>query len=278
MPIQKTITLRTHTFDLDWNRHVTSRTYEKFGYDARFSILEDLGYSVHKCLEEEIQYISHSTFVRFLGQQFANSDIQVVTELSRDKDGLLYWKQNLIDANGKPACELYTTSYLQSKDGTKLILDVPLLEENWKVSSIHKRPEGQFTLEHHWPIPFSDMNCFWNLPSDSIWKIFEEGRFLFFREVIDLSLIKATDTSTFFMGGEIQISELPSPGSKITLHSWIESFEKIRFYFRQDIVGEDGKVLVSMKDEQLFVALSASRPKKAPPEFISKVERFIEKK
>ncbi|WP_411822136.1 acyl-[acyl-carrier-protein] thioesterase [Leptospira sp. 'Mane'] len=277
MPIQKTITLRTHTFDLDWNRHVTSRTYEKFGYDARFSILEDLGYSVHQCLEKEIQYISHSTFVRFLGQQFANSNIDVVTELSRDKEGLLYWKQNLIDSNGKPSCELYTTSYLQSKEGTKLILDVPLLEEKWKESNIHKRPEGQLTLEHNWPIPFSDMNCFWNLPSDSIWKIFEEGRFLFFREVIDLSLIKETDTSTFFMGGEIQINELPSPGSKIILHSWIETFEKIRFYFRQDIVNEEGKVLVSMRDEQLFVALSASRPKKAPPEFITKVERFIEK-
>ncbi|TGN20205.1 acyl-[acyl-carrier-protein] thioesterase [Leptospira idonii] len=277
MPIQKTVRLRTHTFDLDWNRHVTSRTYEKFGYDARFSVLEDLGYSVSHCLENEIHYVSHSTFVRFLGQQFANSDIDVITELSQDEKGLLYWKQNLIDANGKPACELLTTSYLEDKNKNKLKLDAPGLKEEWKESKIHDRNKDQFTLQHSLNIPFSDMNCFWNLPSDSIWKIFEEGRFLFFKEIVDLSLIRETDTTTFFMGGEIQIKELPAPGSQIILHSWIESFEKIRFYFRQDITDKEGNVLVSMRDEQLFVALSASRPKKAPPEFITKVEKFIEK-
>ncbi|MCE9500095.1 MAG: acyl-[acyl-carrier-protein] thioesterase [Leptospira sp.] len=279
MALLKTISLRTHLHDLDWNRHVTSRTYERFGYNARFSLLEDLGYPVPFCLENGIEYVSGSTFVRFLSQQFADSLLTVETEMARDNPGILYFKHHITDSTGKKVCELFATSYLKAPSGEIIILkDIPLLAENWKESQIQKRNQKQNTLKHKINILFSDMSCFWNLPSEAVWKIFEEGRFLFFNEIVDLSFIQETDSTTFFMGGEIQIYELPKPGTKITLHSWIESVEKIRFYFRQDIVSADGAIISSMRDEQLFVTLSTSKPRKAPPEFIKKVKRFIEKR
>jgi acyl-CoA thioesterase FadM len=73
------------------------------------------------------------------------------------------------------------------------------------------------------------------------------------------------------MGGDIEILELPEPGSHIVLHTWIDEVQKIRFFFRQDIVTQDGRVLAKMRDEQLFVSLSNSRPKKAPPQFLTAV-------
>lgn len=78
------------------------------------------------------------------------------------------------------------------------------------------------------------------------------------------------------MGGEIVIHKQPEPGTHVKILSWIESFEKIRFYFRQDIVDLNGNLLASMKDEQLFVSLSNSRPRRAPAAFFDKIERFIE--
>jgi len=277
MALQKTISLHTHIYDLDWNRHVTSRTYERFSYDGRFSILEDFGYGVHACLEKGIEFVSGSTFVKFLSQQFAGALLDIITNVSRDEEGNLYFHHLIQDQSAKKVCELYACAYLKNTDGQKILLnEIPLLTEKWKESHIHIRRENQTTVQHNIAIPFSDMSCFWNLPSEAIWKVFEEGRFLFFKEIVDLKLIKETDSTTFFMGGEIQIFKLPEPGTKILLHSWIDSFEKIRFYFRQDIVSESGETLASMRDEQLFVALSTSRPRKAPPEFFSRVERFIE--
>jgi acyl-CoA thioesterase FadM len=278
MALQKTISLHTHIYDLDWNRHVTSRTYERFSYDGRFSILEDLGYGVHACLEKGIEFVSGSTFVRFLSQQFAGALLDITTDVSRNNEGLLHFHHIIQDQSGKKICELFATAYLKNPDGSKVILgDVPLLSNSWKESQIHTRKKDQTTVMHSMAIPFSDMSCFWNLPSEAIWKVFEEGRFLFFKEIVDLKLIKETDSTTFFMGGEIQITKLPEPGTKVSLLSWIDSFEKIRFYFRQDIVSEAGETLVSMRDEQLFVALSTSRPRKAPSEFYARVEKFIEK-
>jgi acyl-CoA thioesterase FadM len=277
MPLQKIISLHTHIYDLDWNRHVTSRTYERFSYDGRFSLLEDLGFGVHSCLEKGISFVSGSTFVRFLSQQFPGALLDIITTLNRDKEGNLYFHHMIQDQSAKKVCELYATANLINLDGSKIVIEsVPLLDVDWKESQLHARKQDQTTAMHSLAIPFSDMSCFWNLPSESVWKIFEEGRFLFFKEIVDLKLIKETDSTTFFMGGEIQIYKLPEPGSNIQLLSWIDSFEKIRFYFRQDIVSETGETLASMRDEQLFVALSTSRPRKAPQEFFSRVERFIE--
>ncbi|PJZ84042.1 thioesterase family protein [Leptospira harrisiae] len=269
-------TLITRHFDLDWNRHVTSRTYEKFGYDARCEALKNLGFSIEQMLNTNISYIPGSTYVRFLDQQFANAEITVESQVYKLEDGTLLWKQSIFGPEGKKACELETTSRLVQDGRNIQISEIPNINISPYTFTIHPKPNAQNTVEHDYYIPFSDMNCFWSLPSDSIWKIFEEGRFLFFKEIVDLNLIKETDSTTFFMGGEIIIYKQPEPGTHVKILSWIESFEKIRFYFRQDIVDLNGNLLVSMKDEQLFVSLSSARPRRAPAAFFDKIERFIE--
>ncbi|MCG6145825.1 acyl-[acyl-carrier-protein] thioesterase [Leptospira bandrabouensis] len=269
-------TLSTRHFDLDWNRHVTSRTYERFAYDARCEVLKEFGFPIELMLNSNISYFPGSTKVRFLNQQFVNSEMTVESQVYGLEDGTLLWKQSIFGSDGKNACEIETTSRLVQEGNTIRIPNVPDISFNPYQFTIHPKPILQNTVEHDYYIPFSDMNCFWNLPSDSIWKIFEEGRFLFFKEIVDLNLIKETDSTTFFMGGEILIHKQPDPGSHIKILSWIESFEKIRFYFRQDILDSNGNLLASMKDEQLFVSLSNSRPRRAPAAFFDKIERFIE--
>jgi len=69
---------------------------------------------------------------------------------------------------------------------------------------------------------------------------------------------------------------MPNGGEKVKIVTWIESVEKIRFYLRQDIISETGEIIASMRDEQLFVSLSTSRPKKAPLEFVENIKDFIE--
>jgi acyl-CoA thioesterase FadM len=263
--------------DLDWNRHVTSRTYEKMAYSSRMEILKELGYPISTLLQKNYKWVNKRSKVKFHSQQFENSELKVETEVYKNDRGSLHFHQRILDTNNKLVCSIGNESILLDETEKIIILDeiettdkTELLFE-WNL--VDKKLVQ--TLNHKMYIPFNDMSCFWNLPSDSIWKIFEEGRFMFFHEVIDLDSVSKTDTTTFFMGGEIEIIELPKPGSKVLLETWIESFQKIRFYFRQDILSENGDVLVKMQDEQLFVSLSNSRPRKAPEEFLNSVDKYI---
>jgi acyl-CoA thioesterase FadM len=274
MKYQKTI--QTQFYDLDWNRHVTSRTYEKMAYAARMEILKDLGYPISEMLQKQWKWVSQGSHVRFHSQQYENKDLLIETELVKDSHGSLHFHQKLYDIDKKPVCTIGNQSILLDESKNPIQMDA--VEEDltrifsWK---LNERLPSWNTLQHSLYIPFGDMNCFWNLPTDSVWKIFEEGRFLFFKELVDLTMVTEFDTSTFFMGGDIEIIELPEPGSTIRLHSWIDEIQKIRFYFRQDIVSQEGKLLAKMRDEQLFVSLSSSRPKKAPPEFLQAVGNYI---
>ncbi len=274
MKYQKTI--QTQYYDLDWNRHVTSRTYEKMAYAARMEILKELGYPISEMLQKQWKWVSQGSHVRFHSQQYENKDLLIETELVKDSHGSLHFHQKLYDIDKKPVCTIGNQSVLL--DESKNPIQIDAVEEDltrifsWK---LNERLPGWNTLQHSLYIPFGDMNCFWNLPTDSVWKIFEEGRFLFFKELVDLTMVTESGTSTFFMGGDIEIIELPEPGSTIRLHSWIDEIQKIRFYFRQDIVSQEGKLLAKMRDEQLFVSLSSSKPKKAPPEFLQAVGSYI---
>ncbi len=78
------------------------------------------------------------------------------------------------------------------------------------------------------------------------------------------------------MGGKIHFNRLPLAGEKTKLYTWVESVEKIRFYIRQDLIGEKGDMIASMRDEQLFVSISASRPRKAPADFLEIVKDYVE--
>jgi len=275
MKTSKTFT--TQYFDLDWNRHVTSRTYERFAYSSRIDILNEIGYPIHKILEQGFKWISKASKVRFLSQQFAGAHLTVITETYRDKLGNLHFIQKIQDENSKPVCNLQNISILVDAEGKVIhLLDIPEHQEESHPVHIHlnDRQMEWNCLQHKIYIPFSDMTCFWNLSTEAIWKIFEEGRFLFFKEVVDLNFIHQTDTTTFFMGGEIEILTLPEPGSNVQLLSWIDVVDKIRFYFRQDVLDHSGNLLARMVDEQVFVALSTSRPRRAPVEFLERTSRF----
>lgn len=271
------ISIRTNFFDLDWNRHVTSRTYERFSQEGRYRILAENGYSIQKCMEESLVLIPESTQVRFLTQQFSGMNLTVNTEALLYKAGRIFWDHKIFGEDGKLACELkvITKGEDKNKNPFSFFESDKILPED----SIIKLPiftNSCKRLINDYPILYSDMNCFWNYSPDAVWKVFEEGRWLFFSKIIDLSRITALDTTSFFMGGKIQFFRMPIAGENTKLFTWIDKVEKIRFYIRQDLVGENGELIASMKDEQLFVALSTSRPRKAPTEFLDTVRDYVE--
>lgn len=272
--MKNSILIRTHIFDLDWNRHVTSRTYERFSLEGRHAILTENGFSTQKCMEDGLVLIPQYSQVRFLAQQFANVNLKINTEATAFREGIILWDHKIYGEDEKLACEL-TLITRSEKQGDSF----SFLNGEDRISypePIRKFSESSKRLSHDYYILNCDMNCFWKYSPDTIWKVFEEGRWLFFREIIDLNRITALDTTCFFMGGKIQYKRMPLAGEKTKLYTWVESVEKIRFYIRQDLVGENGDLIASMRDEQLFVSISASRPRKAPGDFFEIVKDYVE--
>lgn len=277
MKLQDTFTIRTYSFDLDWNRHVTSRTYERFASEARQRILTEQGYSIKTCLEQGIFLLPEFSEIRFLGQQFAGSELRVETNAEIFADGYILWRHEVYGEDGTIANKmlLITQTEQAEEKGKQLWPEVKqkLAEYSSKVEAFSASCER---LEQEYHMIFSDMNSSWRYSAEALWKVFEEGRFLFFNKVIDLDRILAMDTTSFFMGGEIHYFQMPKPGEKVYLATWIERVDRIRFYFRQDIQGMDGRIYASMRDEQVFVALSTSRPRKAPADFRGIIAKYLE--
>lgn len=271
------ISVRTHIFDLDWNRHVTSRTYERFSQESRHSILSENGFSTKKCIEEGLVLIPEFTKIQFMAQQFSGAMLTVKTEATPFTEGKILWDHKIFGEDGKLACEikLVTRSQDQSGNAFSFLESKETMPSNLTVSlnsftNSCKRLTNDYLMLH------CELNCFWIYPPDAIWKVFEEGRWLFFMDIIDLSKITALNTTSFFMGGKIQFFRLPKSGEKLKIFTWIESVEKIRFYIRQDLVSHNGDLIASMRDEQLFVSISASRPRKAPDGFLEIVKEYVE--
>ncbi|MCB1178043.1 MAG: acyl-[acyl-carrier-protein] thioesterase [Leptospiraceae bacterium] len=274
---ESTIYLETKTFDLDWNRHVTSRTYERFSLEGRYDVLQKLGYPIEKCIEEGILLVPEFCEVRFLNQQYSGKKIKVITKLILIDKTRIFWEHKLFGEDEKIACDLHLITGIENNKSEKLELfnNFPIEERVFK-EHIKFFANSCERLENDFKILFSDMNVFWAYSPESYWKIFEEGRWLFFNSVVDLQYFSTLDTTSFFMGGQIKIFKQFTPGISLKLFSWIEKIEKIRFYFRQDIIDNEGNIYASMRDEQLFVSVSASRPKKAIPEFLEVTKKYTE--
>ena len=273
--MQNTIFLKTNVFDLDWNRHVTSRTYERFSLQGRHSILNEIGYPIQKCIEENLLLIPEFTQVRFLAQQFAEANLKVQTQATSNQEGKILWTHKIFGEDEALACELTIITLVENKNG-KIILPIDKKEEFQIPEQLRKFSGQGKRLIHDYKLLQCELNCFHQYSPDIVWKAFEEGRWFFFGEIIDITRISSLDTTCFFMGGKIQFFRLPLSGEKVKLYTWVESVEKIRFYIRQDLVGENGDLIASMRDEQLFVSISTSRPRKAPTEFFEIVKDYIE--
>lgn len=278
MSVTNIISLETRYYDLDMNRHVTSRTYENFCQEGRFKLLHGCGYPLVSLIEEKIQILPLATEIRFHNQQFAGAMLDVHTECFQTDEGYIIWEHKILDQMQKLVCNIKLETITLDKNGNPLNLLSPE-DINLVVPSL--APIKEFSKSCNRAVnristSYSDLNCFGGYYPEMIWKIFEEGRWMFFKNVISLEKIHATDTTAFFMGGMIRFFEMPGPGESLMLYTWIDSVDKIRFYYRQDIVRPNGKVIASMKDEQVFVSMSASRPKKAPVEIFEYIDKYLE--
>lgn len=268
----------TRFADLDTQRHVTSRTYEAFALEGRYRVLYALGYSQEKIQAEQIYLKSVSGYVKFYRQQFPGVELRVVTEVFPAAHGQLHWEQKILEQSGELVCHLQ-------------LLTEPVREDKPFVIELKEsdaeRPEILYSDLPPWSgageriastfaTLYSERDFAGRYPVAALWRIFEEGRWAFADRVgLTYERIVAMDTTSFYMGSVANFfAEVPA-GRTLQLMTWIERIDKIRYWFRQDVLA-NGRVLLAMRDEQLIVSLKRARPQRATAEFLQYMGKYVE--
>ncbi|HRP69685.1 MAG TPA: hypothetical protein PLY93_09155 [Turneriella sp.] len=274
--MQDTYKAVTRFADLDTQRHVTSRTYESMALEGRYRILAQAGFPFEKIQSEQIYLRPVSNYAKFHRQQFPAVELNVVTEVNPTTQGTLHWNQKVFEMNGSLVCHLQQeTQTIQN--GKPLV--IPIESQPTEPVLYEKLPPWTGQCERiatYYTIPFAERDFAGKYNLASYWKIFEEGRWGFAEKTgLTYERIVELDTTSFYMGGIASFYTEIAAGRTIEILTWVERIDKIRYWFRQDLVLE-GQVLASMRDEQLIVSLSRARPQRATPKFLTYMEKYVE--
>ena len=113
--IERIIQVEPRASDLDTQRHVTSRTYEAFAWQARFSILDEAGFSLQRLIDEKVQLVPLSGYVKFLKEQQPGAMLDVKTCLYKNEKNHLVWQQQVLNEKSEVACHILTETIVKKK-------------------------------------------------------------------------------------------------------------------------------------------------------------------
>jgi acyl-CoA thioesterase FadM len=271
----------TRFADLDTQRHVTSRTYEQFALEGRYRVLAKLGYNQERIQNENIYLEAISGYSKFHRQQFPGVQLRVQTfaavPAGHSSEGFIHWDQKILDQAGELVCHLQLKTRT-TKGGAPLELDGIAAEENFEVlySDLPPWSGKNERIVSHYKMPYSDRDFAGRYNVAALWRIFEEGRWMFAEQTgMTYERIVEMDTTSFYMGSICNyFAEVPA-GRTLQIMTWIERLEKVRYYFRQDVM-HNGRILLSMRDEQLIVSLSKARPQRASEKFLGFIGKYLE--
>ena len=271
----------TRFADLDTQRHVTSRTYEQFALEGRYQVLAKLGYNQERIQNEQIYLEAVRGYSKFHRQQFPGVQLKVETfgavPAGHGAKGIIHWDQKIRDAAGELVCHLQLETRT-TKAGEPMALEGIETAENFEIlySDLAPWSGNNERVVNHYTMPYSDRDFAGRFNVASYWKIFEEGRWMFAEKTgLTYERIVEMDTTSFYMGSICNFfAEIPA-GRTLQIMTWIERVDKIRYYFRQDVL-HNGKLLLAMRDEQLIVSLSKARPQRASAMFMSFMGKYVE--
>lgn len=289
--IQSSLAVVPRFADLDTQRHVTSRTYESFAWEARHKLLADAGHTVESLLARGVRLRPRQSSVAFQREQNPGARLEVLTQAEAAPGGVIYWRQRIVEAEGGAlACTLHCTTQSEAEGApvellpTDGVADVAGAAEESPAKEIQRLPRiapfsgaSERVLSRCF-MPYSERSIFFDYPLTALWRLAEDGRWYFSTQIgLTEERIRELDTITFFISGNFEFYDLPRAGQELAIHTWLERIEKIRCVMRTDVSdAASGAVLYSCRDEQLIVSLSRRRPRKAPPEFIELVRPYME--
>ena len=280
MSVKNSITMTTRISDLDSLRHVNNRIYEQLCAEGRFRLLESQGYPLEALLAKGISLRPVASFVKFALQQKSGATLTIQTEAILSGNGIILWNHHISQADGKSVCELQARSETLDYKGGPIDLFSVTDEEPVQIH-IEKVPDFSGNCERvssQYSARYTDMDVFGKLPFAAYWRIFEEGRHMFGKQLgLTPERLFQLDTNIFWIAGTYQYYKAIQAGQQVRIFTWLERVARIRAYFRQEIWSADeGVLLGASREEHLMVSLSEARTKNLPAEMEKVIQPYLE--
>ncbi|MBX7058897.1 MAG: acyl-[acyl-carrier-protein] thioesterase [Leptospirales bacterium] len=269
---------KTYQTDLDTQRHVTSRTYERFCQEVRWQALEQEGYSIARMIDEGLGLRPLFTRIAFKKQQYAGASLSVKSVYGARQD-FVYWDQSVLESGGEPAAQIELIQQWETtQSAAPPVIRGDGAPETPEYVPDKERPRNCNRVRSEWQALYSERNVFGSYDPAYYWRLFEDARWAFSSELgLSFERFVAMDTTFFYMGGNFHYLAPPQAGETLLAETWVSSLEKIRCTLRTEVRSKNsGKLLMTGDEEQLIVSLSRARPRKAPVEYLELLGDHIE--
>ncbi|MDH4199310.1 MAG: thioesterase family protein [Spirochaetia bacterium] len=262
--------LQTSVSDLDSQKHVNSASYLAFAEEGQYDLLKKNGFDYLYFRYNKLSVKTLASHINFHKQQFPQTFLEIITNIYRDGD-ILYWKQNILNhASKELSCSLSTISKINSmpQDLAAFSRGIPFLEMESNnlgdFSQTCKRSMMYHKVRH------VDLDGFEKLSTKTLWRLNEEARWSFLNETgISIENLLQNDITLFWIEGVYKYFENSGLGEPLRIFSWIDRMDKVRIYFRQEIIDSQGKRVSFTEGKFLCVSITTSKPKRIP-EFIKR--------
>jgi len=264
--------------DLDSQSHVNSAFYEVYSSEAQFYILSKFGYSFQALLQKGLSVRPQYAQIQFIQQQLPQKKLFISTNFGFENKNLI-WEHTFFDDEEKKICIHHVVNSIVNKENNFVIPEdlKPKKIEIFPISSFSNNCK-QSLMEH--TIRHIDLDGFRNVSTINVWRLNEEARWLFFKEVnLPFQTLFEQNYSFFWIDGIYKYYDFPKLDEEIKINSWIEKIKGARILIRQDALNkENHKLLYSTLSEFVTVDLARLRAVRIPDYFKESFIHYTEYK
>lgn len=272
--------LTTRLSDLDSQGTLSLRACDRLTAEARELLLSAQGCGFSARRESGVRLQARACSIATAQLPGPGVTVHSSVRLFPAQRGALVWDHRLEGLDGAEFCRLVLRTESLRPDGEPVDLfsdvrefsDAALLEPPPPFQGGCKQVQSaQMAL-------FTDRNALGEHPLESLWRIFDEGRWRF-AERIGLSeeMIRRLDTDLPLVGGVYEFRRPPRPGRELQLQAWVERIDRVRVFLRQAVYDPaDGQLLFAAREEHTIVSLSRGRPRTAPVEYLELLADYVE--
>lgn len=273
--------LTTRLSDLDSQGTLSLRACDRLAAEARELALAARGSGFSARRENGIRLQARACSITTNQVPGPGVAVQSSVELFAGSGGEVIWDHRLAAPDGAEFCRLLLRTETLNAEGAPCDLfgdarecaDSALLEAPPPFQGGCKQVQSaQMAL-------FTDRNALGEHPLESLWRIFDEGRWRFAERIgLTEEMIRRLDTDLPLVGGVYEFRRPPRPGRELQLQAWIERIDRVRVFLRQAVYDPaDGQLLLSAREEHTIVSLSRGRPRTAPVEYLELLADYVER-
>ncbi len=275
------LSLTTRLSDLDSQGILSLRACDRLAAEAREIALSARGYSFSVRRESGLRLQARACSITTHQLPGPGVTVRSSVQLFAAAEGGHIWDHRLETPDGAEFCRLLVRTDGLSAAGEPLDLfrDARVFADAALLAAPPPFQGGCKQVQSAQMALYTDRNALGEHPLESLWRIFDEGRWRFAERIgLTEEMIRRLDTELPLVGGVYEFRRPPRPGRELQLHAWIERIDRVRVFLRQAVYDPaDGQLLLSAREEHTLVSLSRGRPRTAPVEYLELMADYVER-